>query len=80
LLRDKTILASPDGLLDGLADDGRIDEEILDTNGELEITGLLLGLDVEIIGEVITDDGTTILLLVNDGPLDVVVLNDGDGE
>lgn len=80
MLRDKTILASPDGLLDGLADDGRIDEEILDTNGELEITGLLLGLDVEIIGEVITDDGTAILLLVNDGPLDVVVLNDGDGE
>ncbi len=43
------------------------------------MTGLL-GLYVETIGEVITDDGTTILLLLNDGPLDVGVLNEGEGE
>ena len=71
----------PDGTLEGLADDGVIDADIklLDTNGELEITGVLV-LVAEMIGEVITVDGNTTLLLPVDAPLDAGVLNDGTGE
>ena len=73
------MLTEADGLLDGLGDEGLIDDAILDTNGELEITGVL-GLYVETIGEVITDDGNNILLLVDEETPDVEVLKDREGE
>ena len=67
------MLTEADGLLDGLGDDGLIDDAILDTNGELEITGVL-GLYDEKIGEVITDDGNNILLRVDEKTPEVEVL------
>lgn len=70
---------SPDEELKGLGEEGRINEEMLDTNGELEITETL-GLEVETIGEVITDEGMTILLLLEDGPMEDGELKDGNGE
>ena len=73
------MLTEADGLLDGLGDEGLIDDAILDTNGELEITGVL-GLYVETIREVITDDGNNILLLVDEETPDVEVLKDREGE
>lgn len=65
-------------MLDGLGVEGLIEEAILGTNGELEITELLRAA-VETIGDEIKD-GLKILVLLEEGSLEAGILNDGDGE